>query len=54
VATDAAAPGKVLARRLRMSEHTLRNHLSSIYGKLGLANRLDLYAWTVRHQVDKR
>ena len=51
VARDAAAPGKVLAGRLCISEHTLRNHLSSIYGKLGLSNRLDLYAYATKHRL---
>lgn len=53
VAQDAAASGKVLASRLRISEHTLRNHLSTIYGKLGVANRLDLYAYATRHRLDE-
>lgn len=53
VASDAAAPGRVIAGRLCISEHTLRNHLSSIYGKLGLQNRLDLYAHATRHQLNK-
>ena len=51
VARDAAAPGKVIAGRLCISEHTLRNHLSSIYGKLGLSNRLDLYAYATKHRL---
>jgi two-component system, NarL family, nitrate/nitrite response regulator NarL len=53
VASDSAAPGKVIARRMCISEHTLRNHLSAIYAKLGLANRLDLYAFATRHRLDK-
>jgi DNA-binding NarL/FixJ family response regulator len=53
VASDAAAPGKVIAGRLCISEHTLRNHLTSIYSKLGLSNRLDLYAYASRHSLDK-
>lgn len=51
VASDAAAPGKVIADRLCISEHTLRNHLSSIYNKLGVCNRLDLYAFATRHSL---
>jgi len=54
VASDSAAPGKVIARRMCISEHTLRNHLSAIYAKLGLVNRLDLYAYATRHHLDKR
>jgi two-component system, NarL family, nitrate/nitrite response regulator NarL len=51
VTSDAAAPGKVIAERLCISEHTLRNHLTSIYSKLGLSNRVDLYAYATRHQL---
>jgi DNA-binding NarL/FixJ family response regulator len=40
---------KILAQRLFISEHTLRNHLTSIYQKLGVANRLELYVYAVRH-----
>ncbi|MEJ7929737.1 response regulator transcription factor [Ramlibacter sp. AN1015] len=53
LAADTSAPGKVIASRLCISEHTLRNHLSAIYSKLDLANRLDLYAFATRHQLDK-
>lgn len=49
---DASAPGKVIASRLCISEHTLRNHLSSIYSKLGLSNRLDLFAYASRHSLE--
>lgn len=50
---DCAAPAKVIAGRLCISEHTLRNHLTSIYSKLEVTNRLDLYAYAVRHQLTK-
>jgi two-component system, NarL family, nitrate/nitrite response regulator NarL len=53
VASDAAAPGKVIADRLCISEHTLRNHLTSIYSKLGLSNRVDLYAYATKHRLDR-
>lgn len=53
VASDASAPGKVIAGRLCISEHTLRNHLTSIYSKLGLCSRLDLYAYATRHSLNK-
>jgi DNA-binding NarL/FixJ family response regulator len=49
VASDANAPGKVIAERLHISEHTLRNHLTSVYSKLGVANRLALFAYAHRH-----
>jgi two-component system nitrate/nitrite response regulator NarL len=53
LASDAAAPAKVIAGRLCISEHTLRNHLTSIYGKLGVANRVDLYAFATRHSLHR-
>lgn len=46
---DATAPGKAVAARLNISEHTLRNHLTSVYSKLGVANRLALYAYAHQH-----
>ncbi|MGZ5194990.1 MAG: response regulator transcription factor [Ramlibacter sp.] len=53
LASDASAPGKVIAGRLCISEHTLRNHLTSIYSKLGLSSRLDLYAYATKHSLNK-
>jgi two-component system, NarL family, nitrate/nitrite response regulator NarL len=49
LASDATAPGKVIAARLHISEHTLRNHLTVIYSKLGMPNRLALYAYARQH-----
>jgi DNA-binding CsgD family transcriptional regulator len=51
VSSDVAAPAKVIARKLCISEHTLRNHLTSIYSKLEVANRLDLYAYATRNRL---
>jgi DNA-binding NarL/FixJ family response regulator len=45
---------KELAKQLFMSEHTLRNHLSAIYQKLGVGNRLQLYVYAVKHGLDRR
>jgi DNA-binding NarL/FixJ family response regulator len=45
---------KELAKQLFMSEHTLRNHLSAIYQKLGVSNRLQLYVYAVKHGLDRR
>lgn len=39
------ASNREIARELHMSEHTLRNHLTSIYDKLSLRNRLDLFMY---------
>lgn len=42
---------KDLARKLFISESTLRNHLSSIYQKFGVTNRLDLYVYVQDHGI---
>lgn len=45
------ALNKELAQRAFISEHTLRNHLSSIYQKLGVGNRLELYVYATKHRL---
>lgn len=49
VLEDAAASNKLLAQKLFISEHTLRNHLSSIYQKLEVENRMSLYMYATKH-----
>lgn len=39
------ASTRELAELLHVSEHTMRNHLSQIYSKLDVANRLELFAY---------
>jgi DNA-binding NarL/FixJ family response regulator len=51
ITKDAAAGGKLIAERLNISENTLRNHLNSIYGKLGLSSRLELFAYAKLHAI---
>ena len=41
---------KEIAAMLNISEHTLRNHLASIYSKLDLRNRLELYVFCGKYQ----
>jgi len=48
---NASAPVKVIAGRLCISEHTLRNHLTSIYSKLGVTGRLGLHAFASQHDL---
>jgi len=43
---------KQIAVHLNMSEHTLRNHLSSIYSKLEVENRLELVMYAVKHHIN--
>jgi DNA-binding NarL/FixJ family response regulator len=48
---DPGADNRRLASRLHIGEHTLRNHLSRIYDKLGVPNRLELYVFAQRHSI---
>ncbi len=41
---------KQVADSLHISEHTLRNHLASIYDKLNVRNRMELYVFCGKHQ----
>jgi two-component system, NarL family, nitrate/nitrite response regulator NarL len=50
---DPGADNRRLAARLHIGEHTLRNHLSRIYDKLGVPNRLELYVYAQRHGVGR-
>ncbi|WP_230414168.1 response regulator [Collimonas silvisoli] len=45
------ASNKALAQQLFISEHTLCNHLTSIYHKLDVSNRLELYVYAIKHQL---
>ncbi|WP_377703026.1 response regulator transcription factor [Pseudoduganella sp. UC29_71] len=49
VARDAGATSADIAARLGISERTLRNHLTAIYAKLGVSNRLGLFDYARRH-----
>jgi DNA-binding NarL/FixJ family response regulator len=53
-ATHAGFNAKAIAELLFISEHTLRNHLTSIYDKLQVANRLELFAYVHKHGLTKR
>ena len=54
IAGNSGEPGKTVAKKLHISESTLRNHLTSIYEKLGVANRHGLLAYTFQNGLDKR
>ena len=53
IGSDAAAGSKVIAERLHISEHTLRNHIASIYEKLEVSSRLDLFAYAGKHGITR-
>jgi two-component system nitrate/nitrite response regulator NarL len=44
---------KKIAEKLFVSEATVRNHLTSIFGKLDVANQFDLVFYAQRHGLDK-
>ena len=51
---NAGATAKTIAQTMYISEHTLRNHLTSIYNKLEVANRLELFAYAHKHSLAKQ
>ncbi|MGK6305987.1 response regulator [Variovorax sp. DT-64] len=53
VVQGGGACNKALAKQLFITEHTLRNHLTSIYQKLDVANRLELYVYALKHGLDR-
>lgn len=42
---------KAIAKRLSISEHTVRHHLTSIFTKLQVADRLELMIFAHRHEL---
>lgn len=44
----------VIALELGMSEHTLRNHLTTIYDKLGVRGRMAMYLFATEHGLVAR
>lgn len=54
VAAHKSNPNKYIADELNISGHTLRNHLASIYSKLGIHRRLDLVLYAMENGLDKR
>lgn len=53
IVKQAGAGNREIAKILHMSEHTLRNHLTSIYAKLEVKNRMDLFIYATRHGLDR-
>jgi DNA-binding NarL/FixJ family response regulator len=51
VVTERGAKSPAIAEHLHMSDHTLRNHLTSIYAKLGVKNRVGLVMFAIDHKL---
>jgi len=51
VLKEKGARNKVIAEKLHMSEHTLRNSLTTIYSKLEVTGRLELYLYASSHRL---
>lgn len=54
IAANHTEPGKTIARRLNIGEGTLRNHMTSIYAKLGVVNSNGLIAYVFRNRLAER
>lgn len=52
LSSHAGASAKQVSSVLGISEHTLRNHLTSIYDKLGVSSRLALYEFAQKHRLN--
>ena len=50
VVKEKGARGKVVAEKLHISEHTFRNHMTTIYKKLEVSGRMELYLYA-SHQT---
>jgi two-component system nitrate/nitrite response regulator NarL len=53
VTARADVTGRFFAKELHLSENTLRNHLSSIYSKLEISNRLELWDFAHKYALNK-
>lgn len=53
ITNNAGATSRKIAEMLHIGEHTLSNHLTSIFDKLSVANRLELFAYAHQHGLNK-
>jgi DNA-binding NarL/FixJ family response regulator len=50
----AGASNRDVATQLGVTEQTVKNHLSSIFDKVGVSNRLELALYAIHHKVTER
>jgi len=43
---------KAIAERMKISDNTVRHHLTSIFSKLGITDRVALVVYTYQHKID--
>lgn len=53
VAANVTSTNSQIAKMLRISEHTLKNHLTEINSKLNTKNKMDLFMYAKKHNLDK-
>ena len=49
----AGLPNKLIARRLEISEKTVKAHLTSVYRTIGVATRTEAALWAREHGIDE-
>jgi two-component system, NarL family, nitrate/nitrite response regulator NarL len=49
----AGLPNRDIARKLSISEDTVKHHLTQVYAKTGVSNRLELALFAIHHQLGK-
>jgi DNA-binding NarL/FixJ family response regulator len=47
----AGCPNKEIAQQFSITEDTVKHHLSSIFDKVGVSNRLELAMFAINHQL---
>jgi DNA-binding NarL/FixJ family response regulator len=45
-------PNREIAQRLSIAEQTVKNHLQSIFDKVGVSDRLELVLYAIQHQLE--
>jgi len=43
-----------IAEKLRISDQTVKNHLTSIFDKVGVSSRLELALCATKHHLDEQ